>query len=92
MNEQRVYKYEISPSVALVEMPKAAEILSAAFQGQTLMVWAKVFPDTPIVKRRFHVAPTGHDLPNDFQWAKFVGTVFLGSLVFHVWDYGEVRP
>lgn len=72
-----------------VTMPVGARVLSAAFQGESLFVWADV-PDTeaPTTMREFYVAGTGHSLPNDC--GDFVGTAFhQEGLVFHVFVFPE---
>lgn len=91
-----IWKFKVDPEKP-VEMPAGARLLSVAFQGDDLCVWAEVDPDAPKVQRRFTVVGTGHDLPS--APGEFVGTAHtdgiagifgFGALVFHVYDQGEV--
>jgi hypothetical protein len=78
---QQIHKY-VLPHVEVdadnnitIEMPKYAIVLSALNQGETLAVYAKVRTEqTKTEKRTFHVAGTGHDLPEDLGNWTFVGT------------------
>lgn len=82
-----VYKYELAiTDDQEIEMPQGAELLYVAMQYGKLQLWARVFPDSRIVRRRFRVAGTGHP---DAR-GRYVGTI-LGQLVWHVFDRGEVE-
>lgn len=90
-----VWKFELNHrggDLARVEMPQGADVLSAGYQGSPVdgqfMIWAKVDPNAPKCQRMFTVHGTGHNA-NDTDGAAFVDTVFLGPLVFHVFDLGE---
>lgn len=68
-----------------VSMPLGSEILSADFQNTVLCIWALVDVDAATSLRWFRLVGTGHPLPEqDGLELKFVATVQLGSLVFHV--------
>ncbi len=68
-----------------VEMPQAAQILSVAFQGDDLCIWALV-DSRQSSKRGFYVRGTGHPA-NAMRDKRFVGTAFHpAGLVFHVWS------
>lgn len=73
-----------------VVMPRGARVLSVAEQHGKLCLWALVNPDADRVKRALRIAGTGH--PCDARAAHLVGTVLCagGSLVWHVFDYGEI--
>ena len=87
-----------------VEMPAGAATISAGVQGRTVVVWALVDPNAPRVTRRFVVHGTGHPVLKEVTetfttgiqdhpvevLASFINTVFMGPLVFHVFDLGEV--
>lgn len=83
-----VWKYDLMiDNHAQAEMPRGAQILSAADQDTnryTLQVWALVDPDAPKVKRGFTIVGTGHE--HERIRGTFVGTVLKlrGGLVFHV--------
>ncbi len=100
------FKLDLSNGgVSQVEMPKDAATISAGVQGErTFVVWALVDPDAPRVTRRFVVHGTGHPVLKEVTetftagiqdhpvevLASFINTVFMGPLVFHVFDLGEV--
>lgn len=83
-----VYKYEISGYEPEIEMPKGAEILTVAFQGDKFCLWAKVDTDAAIEKRYIEAFGTGHDIPRcvGIDW-KYLGTGFMrNGLVFHAFE------
>lgn len=88
-----VYKYELPVDDEVsVLLPKGAEVLSVAFQRDTLCIWALVDTDTTIVGYRvFAIRGTGHPADglggHGALTTTFLGTAFhpLG-LVFHVWE------
>jgi hypothetical protein len=83
---KQVWKFKLYPgSQECTEMPEGAEILSVAFQGGDLCMWARVDPEAILVKRSFTVYGTGHDI--EYDNLRFYGTVFTGSLVFHVFEF-----
>ena len=87
---QTIWKFPIRLDVNLtVDMPKGSLVLSAGVQDGSIMVWALVQDDAEQIRRRFAVYGTGHPmLPKDAALL-FVGTVFMGSYVWHVFDGGE---
>lgn len=55
----RVYKYELyARDVTTLGLPQGAELLTVAFQGDSLCLWALVNPEAPIAQRDFRVAGT----------------------------------
>lgn len=84
-----VWKYIIEPSSPTIEMPVCAEVLSVAFQGDDLCLWAIVDNKYPTgASRTFEAFGTGHEIPVlmgvDY---KFVGTAHADSgLVLHVFE------
>ena len=69
-----------------VEMPDNAQVLSAQMQGETLCLWALVYPDAPKTKREIEVFGTGHPVPPATR--RFISTVQMhgGALIFHVFE------
>lgn len=67
-------------------LPARAKLLSVAFQGNELFLWAQVDTDRPNVERSIHVYGTGHELMDDDL--KYIGTAHLDpiGLVFHVFE------
>ncbi len=84
-----IWKFELWPAHNAVKMPQHARILSTAFQGEQLMVWAAIMTGNPKVDHNFFVAVTGTGHERGIE-GPFIGTAHhpLG-LVFHVFDLGE---
>jgi len=84
-----IYKYTVHPSEESVAMPRDAEILTTAFQGQELCIWAKIDTETTEhEERKFKVFGTGHNIPQDMGiMYDFIGTAFMDNgLVFHIFE------
>jgi hypothetical protein len=66
-------------------LPQRAKILTFAFQQGTPTIWALV--ETEQLKtqhRSFRIAGTGHNLPEGEL--DFIDTIFVGDLVFHLFE------
>ena len=87
MSDHRIWKFELLPGMS-VSMPRGAEVLHAAGQGDGLFVWALCDPDRPTESRYFDVYGTGHPCPDPDHLGRYVGTAHLddGALVFHVFE------
>ncbi len=72
-----------------VEMPAGAVVLHAAHQASVAYVWALVDPGAPTVPRRLWVLGTGSPVPVGVIGVH-VSTFFIGDLVLHVFDLGEL--
>ena len=90
-----IYKYELKPVRGTAEievmMPFGAAVLQAGVQGEDIFIWAQI-DDTEKTNenRLFEVYGTGHEMLADYvERRTFVNTVFLGPLVFHVFQIGE---
>jgi len=83
---KQVWKFEINSTESPIEMPKGAEILSVGFQKDTLYVWAlveiEVYPE--LEGRSLIVRGTGHNI--HAEDLKFIGSAYIDSLVFHVFE------
>lgn len=82
-----VWKFNLPISGTTVQlMPKGAEPISVAFQGNGLSLWAKVDPKADAVNRCFHVIMTGQ--PFNDSGLRFIGTAMLdeGAYVVHVFE------
>jgi len=92
---KRIWKFLLTPE-GVIEMPINAEILSAGVQGEEIYIWAIVEPGSPTETRRFQTYGTGHQIDIDPDYLWFIGTVFLGSLVFplvfHVFEDRWTEP
>lgn len=86
---KKVFKYEFPvDDGVVVELPFLSEILSVGTQRPGhICIWALVgIPANPSKPRRFRVAGTGHPLEGMFTKANFIGTVFNGPFVWHVFE------
>ena len=84
-----VYKYKLETFDCAIKVPKGITPLHVAVQYGNIIVWALVDPEAPLISRRFKVIGTGTPI-NTTGDEKFLGTVFQGHLVWHVFDCGEV--
>lgn len=83
-----IWKFTLHPLSNRIKMPTHARVLSTAFQGEDLQVWAVVVPSNVQQERGFFVAGTGWPC-DDKAVGTFVGTAFHPQgLVFHVFDHG----
>jgi len=64
--------------------PKGAEFLSVNVQHDRIAVWAKNKTSEGLEKREFRIFGTGHRIPSDYS-GRFLGTVLIKTLVFHVY-------
>ncbi len=81
-----IWKFTLRPGVK-VQMPLGSKILTVAAQGQSICVWAEVDSnEAQEEEREIKVYGTGHDLPENHHELQYIGTAFLGSMVFHVYE------
>jgi len=81
-----IYKYGIGPNYGFeIPMPRGAKVLTAGMQQGNYYIWALVDPTRDMCKHEFMIYGTGWDNVE----GEFVGTVFDGSFVWHVFDLGE---
>lgn len=71
-----------------LELPAYAEILSVAMRGDEAYLWAKIWDDAPMCKRKFFLCGTGHALEG-FNSSRFIGTY---QTPVYVWHLFEVLP
>ena len=83
---KEVWKYKLrSADRQTVTMPAAAEILQVDDQFSELVMWALVDRDAQnTVSRDIEIFGTGH--PMDEAIRIYIGTVLIGSLVWHVFE------
>lgn len=89
-----VHKYVIDPmrgadNFVSIMMPLGARPLSACQRPEGICTWFMVNTDQPLIERRIAVVGTGFDMDHIGEYMSFIGTVFLGELVIHVYDLGE---
>jgi hypothetical protein len=84
---KKIYKYVLKATEEqVIEIP-SINILSVESQLDDIVVYALVDDNILIPNRyTFRVYGTGHDIKNDIDSFKFLGTVkmYNGSLMFHV--------
>jgi hypothetical protein len=83
----KIFKYPLEiADTQTVSMPKGAKLLSVAFIGTQLYLWALVDLQRPMVKRTIEIYGTGHPCQSGAK--SFVGTVIdqQRGLVWHVFD------
>lgn len=81
-----IYKYCVGAGD--VQMPAGAKILSVNAQDGELYLWAEVNTDQVLEHRTFAVFGTGWEIGKDLDddERSYVGTVFEGALVWHVYE------
>ena len=87
--KKTVYKYKLDSFDCVLEVPKGLTPLRVDQQYGNIILWALVDPEAPLISRRFKVIGTGKPITITGH-EKFLGTVFQGHLVWHVFDLGEV--
>lgn len=90
MSMDVIYKYGVTLADAGIDMPAGAELLDIGWQQRGVVVWARVNPEQPTVKRRVVCAMTGEALNPAWRGAKHIGTVTTPEgIVVHALDLGE---
>jgi hypothetical protein len=82
-----IFKYPLYiADYVSIEMPRGAEILHVAVQGNQPCIWALVDAEADLEVREFNCYGTGH--PVSSVPAKHIGSLILhgGALVFHVFE------
>ena len=85
----QVWKTQIHAGSGVTLLPKGAKPLSVHIQNGGPCLWSLVDPDAEKSEQAFHIAGTGHDLPENI--GAFVGTFLVqnDTLVFHVFELNE---
>lgn len=87
--KKQIWKFVITPSNSMVEIPIGAEILTIQAQGENPCIWAMVDPSKKTEIRQFDVFGTGHDIIDNMGFErKYINTFQLygGALVFHLFE------
>lgn len=81
-----IHKYTIEPVDQIrVKMPAGAKILTVAGKSGEVFLWAQVDTERPMEARHFSVYGTGWEIDSEIN-EEYIGTVFVGALVFHVYE------
>ena len=82
---ESIWKYTLEiTDLQTVEMPSGAIILSVDNQDGSLCLWALV--DTEAAKEEVCIEIIGTGNPVFSATRQFIGTVLMGSLVWHVFE------
>ena len=84
-----IYKYKLDSFGHKIKVPKGAKILSVGVQSGDIFIWALVDRYAEPIYRKIMIYGTGHNADTAIN-EKFIGTVFIGPLVFHIFDFGEI--
>ena len=92
---KKIWKFPLCKSPANIigiYMPQESKILTVNIQYDYFTIWAEVETSLLTVTRKFIIYATGEPfLSEDYvKDAKYIGTIFQDSLVWHVYDLGEV--
>lgn len=85
-----IYKYPLKRAgVQKVTMPHGARLLHVAMQNGQPTLWAHVDDGVVRVDRLIAVIGTGNPAPDPDE-SEYVGSVFDGPFVWHIFDGGQV--
>jgi len=88
LKSRTIWKYslDIADGPQTIKMPAISDVLTAQMQGNTVTLWALVFPESgsDIITKTFYVFGTGWDVP-DIP-LRYINTVQVGWMVFHVFE------
>ena len=74
MANKTIWKFELGlTDRQKIKMPVGAQIISCANHDDVICIWAVVDPDAPKHDCVFHIAGTGHPMPD--AEVKHIGTV-----------------
>jgi hypothetical protein len=92
----QIYKYpltgpEVKVPEKLINIPPVLEFLTVAKQGGHIMLWALVDTDSKEkVNYNFQIYGTGWEIVPSDLGLSYVGTVFDGPYVWHIYAGKEV--
>lgn len=94
----KIFEYPIQSAAdeTCIQMPKGARLLTVHERSGQLMLWALVDESEPMVERRIAIRETGTEIrdtecfDNPRSCLSYVDTAFLGPVVLHVFERGEV--
>lgn len=83
-----IWKFELQINdMQELTMPDGAEILSVANQNDKLCLWAMVNPSNENRRRYIEIIGTGRHIVEGMGIDReFIGTVFIGPFVWHVFE------
>ena len=75
-----IWKYPIKPGLFVLDLPKDAQVRWVGFQCGAPSMWVEIDPTSPHEMVWFQTVATGEQFTDGI----YHGTVFIGSLVFHL--------
>lgn len=90
----RIYKYAVvvnDEAMATAKMPATARVIHVGTQEGGLFLWAIVHPQAPHEDHTFAIVGTGWDMPENCSAENYVGTVHVGSFVWHIFNLTDNR-
>ena len=83
----KIWKYPIPKGVDTftLNMPSALPLTVQMQRGEA-MLWAIVNPESELMEHRFHILPTGGDIPDIAL--RYIGTfqTFGGNYIWHLFE------
>lgn len=84
-----IYKYTFSIlQTVTIKMPRGARIVHTGEQSGSVCMWAEVDTDAATESRVFVVYGTGQTINPAHN---YVGTVFIGPFVWHIYEVGALQ-
>ena len=89
----KIFKFRLEPELRQkIKMPYDCVIRSAGVQGDDICVWAEVDERNEQFDYIFYVVPTGVEVSDfDLEGMRFLDTVMMDNLVFHVYCIDDLR-
>lgn len=89
----KIFKFRLEPELRQkIKMPYDCVIRSAGVQGDEIFVWAEVDERNELFDYIFYVVPTGVEVSDfDLEGMRFLDTVMMDNLVFHVYCIDDLR-
>lgn len=82
---RKIWKFELGQEFAhKISLPRGAQIVEVAFQGDALCMWALCNMNAETEERVFRIYGTGHELPN--HGIRHLKTWQNGALVWHIFE------
>lgn len=80
-----IFKYELKiEGQQVITMPENAEILTVQQQNGKLILWAIVMTSAKPEKYLIEIYGTGHPFPSTGEKRKYISTVQMDGLVWHI--------
>jgi len=82
-----IFKYAIKwRGATTVKMPLGAKVIHADAQGDELVLWAIVNPNTEVIEKTFEVFYTGEEIFSFEHPYSHISTIQSDGLVYHIFE------